>query len=105
MKELICQFGGLALVMTFKVSMYMCNFCQKNLPTHRKQPLIIMPLPERAWKKTARDLCKHEGKQFLVIIGHYSRFPDIAYMSTTTNDAVINNSRSYLPDGEYLMKL
>jgi len=67
-----------------------CDFCQENLATQRKEPLITTPLPERAWKKIGADLCKHEGKQFLVVIDYYSRFPEIAFISSTTRDAVIN---------------
>ena len=68
----------------------MSDFCQENLPTQRKEPLITTPLPERAWKKIGTDLYKHEGKQFLVVIYYYSRFPEIAFMSSITSDAVIN---------------
>ena len=67
-----------------------CDFCQENLPTQRKEPLITTPLSERAWKKISTDLCEHEGKQFLVVIDYYSRFPEIAFMSSTTSNAVIN---------------
>ena len=70
-----------------------CEFCQENLPSQRKEPLIKTSLPERAWKKIGADLCEHQGKQFLVVIDYYSRFPEIAYMSTTTNDAVINKRK------------
>ena len=67
-----------------------CDFCQENLPSQRKEPLITTPLPERAWKKIGADLCEHQGKQFLVVIDYYSRFPEITLMSSTTSDAVIN---------------
>ena len=72
-----------------------CEFCQKNLPNQRKEPLVTTPLPERAWKKICADLCEHEGKQFLVVIDYYSRFPEIAYMSSTTSDHVINKLKDF----------
>ena len=67
-----------------------CEFCQDNLPSQRKEPLITTPLPERVWKKIGVDLCEHEGKQFLVVSDYYSRFPEVEYMSSTTSNAVIN---------------
>ena len=70
-----------------------CEFCKENLPSQRKEPLITTPLPERAWKKIGADLCAHQGKQFLVIIDYYSRFPEIAYMSSTTSEPVINKMK------------
>ena len=66
-----------------------CDFCQKNLPSQGKGPLITTPLPERAWKKIGADQCEHQGKQFLVVIDYSLRFPEIAFMSSTTGDAVI----------------
>ena len=79
-----------------------CKFWQENLPSQRKEPLITTPLPERVWKIGA-DLCEHEGKQFLVVIYYYSRFPEVAYMSSTTSNAVINKlkdifARQGVPD-------
>ena len=70
-----------------------CEFCQENLPSQRKEPLITTPLPERAWKKISADLCEHQGKQFLVVIDYYSRFPEIPYMSSTASNALINKMK------------
>ena len=82
---------GISRDIQSKVSV--CEFCQENLPSQRKEPPITTPLPERAWKKIGADLCAHQGKQFLVIINYYSRFPEIAYMSSTTRDPVINKMK------------
>jgi len=40
------------------------EFCQENLPSQRKEPLVTTPLSERTWKNGA-DLCEHKGNQFL----------------------------------------
>ncbi|XP_015780903.1 PREDICTED: uncharacterized protein K02A2.6-like [Acropora digitifera] len=69
------------------------DYTVSRWPNQRKEPLIKTPLPERAWKKIGADLCAHQGKQFVVIIDYYSRFPEIAYMSSTTSDAVINKMK------------
>ena len=60
-----------------------CEFCQENVPSQRKEPLITTPLPKRSWKKIGAYLCEHQENQFLVVIDYYSRFPEIAYMSST----------------------
>ena len=60
------------------------DFWQKTLPSKREAH------PETAWKKIGADQCEHQGKQFLLVIDYYSRFPEIAFMSSTTSDAMIN---------------
>ena len=52
-----------------------CKVCQQNFPSQRKEPLITTPFPEREWKKIGADLCQHQGKQFLVVIGYFLKIP------------------------------
>ena len=71
-----------------------CDVCQAILPSRRKGPLITTPVPERSWTNIGVDLCELQGKKFLVVIDYYSGFPEITFMPSTTNDAVINKLNS-----------
>lgn len=66
-----------------------CEVCQQ----HRPQPvesLITTPPLKRPWKKAVVDLCKHNGKQYLVMMNYFSRYPEVVYLKSTTVAYTIN---------------
>ena len=53
-----------------------CPHCQKTYIPPR-EPLIILPLPQRPWERVAADLFELDGTQHLLIIDYYSRYPEV----------------------------
>ena len=75
---LIIPATGLSGEISTMVEMYEQNDAQ------RSEPLVTTPLPKRAWSHLAADLCELNGKTYLIAIDYYSRYLEIAQLSTTT---------------------
>jgi hypothetical protein len=55
----------------------------------RPPPLHPTPLPDGAWLHLGMDFCGPvQGKMLLVITDHYSKFPEVQVVSSTSNDCV-----------------
>ena len=70
-----------------------CEVCAKEA-TPRREPLLVTPLPDYPWEIVGTDLFEWKGEQYLIIIDYYSRYPEIAKLSSTTSSAVITVLKS-----------
>ena len=70
-----------------------CPVCAKEA-TPRKEPLLISPLPDYPWQVIGTDLFELKGVTYLLVVDYFSRFPEIAKLTSTTSLAVINVLKS-----------
>ena len=70
-----------------------CDICNKNKP-QRSEPLITSPLPELPWQKLATDIFTWKGSNFLHVIDYYSRYVEIARLTSSTSASVIQHLSS-----------
>ena len=76
-----------------KAKVASCDHCKEFQASRRKEPLLTTPLPARPWQKVAADLCQHQGQQYLILVDYYSRFIELAHMTTTTSAQVVGQMK------------
>jgi hypothetical protein len=51
-----------------------CETCEKHAKSKQKEPLIIRELPTYPFQMVSSDLFHHEGKDYVLIVDHYSNW-------------------------------
>ena len=70
-----------------------CATCAKKNKPHA-EPMIPTSLPEYPWQKIATDLMQYKNSMYLLIIDYYSRYIEIAKLTSTTSKDIINHLKS-----------
>lgn len=70
-----------------------CSPCAKNR-YQPAEPLITSTLPEYPWQGVAADLFEWQSTSYLLVVDYYSRFIEIAKLTTTSSQAVIRHFKS-----------
>ena len=71
------------------------SVCQKYRRAQSKEPLLETECRKWGpWDRVGIDLMTWERKEYVVIIDYYSNYPELAYLSTTSSEAVMNQIKS-----------
>ena len=69
-----------------------CNTCKTSAPTV-KEPLLPTATPTRPWQMLGTDLFVHKGKHYLLVTDYYSRYPELAELSSENSKCVIEKMK------------
>ena len=64
-----------------------CPICIKER-VNPAEPVIPSELPDRPWQKVAADLFELKGHPYLLVIDYFSRYTEVAKLSSTTSPDV-----------------
>lgn len=80
-----------------------CSVCNEYAHEQQKETMMSHPLPTRPWQIVSMDLFNHAGKDFLLVVDHYSDFwevdllPDLS-AETTVLRCKAQFARHGIPD-------
>ena len=66
-----------------------CAVCNKYANTNRKEPLLPHPVPTHPWEKVGVDYITLDGKDFLLIVDYYSKYPEVLQVTSKTAQTTI----------------
>ena len=66
-----------------------CDTCQKFQSRHIPELLMPHQIPTHPWENIATDFFSYQGQHYLVVIDHYSFYPEVVSVtSTSANNAI-----------------
>ena len=82
-----------AISKDIKETISRCMVCCKTRYQHA-EPLLSSDFPDYPWQCVASDLFEWKKSKYLLVIDYYSRFIEIARLSTATSNDVITHMKS-----------
>jgi len=70
-----------------------CDTCSRERINFR-ETMMPTEFPTRAWSTVGADLFQIDNKQYLVVVDYYSRYFEVAKLSSTSSEAVIEHFKS-----------
>ena len=71
-----------------------CTICNAHRRQQQHETLLPHPVPEYPWQKVGCDIFTLYGKDYLLIVDYYSKFPEVCHLQNKTASHVIVKLKS-----------
>ena len=71
-----------------------CETCQKFQNQQTAEPLLHNQVPTHPWQHISVDFCTYKGHNYLVVVDHYSFYPEVISVPTTSAPVAIKLLKS-----------
>ena len=71
-----------------------CSICAKYKPANPYEPLIPHVILKRPWSKLGIDIFTFRGRDYLLVVDYFFRYPDVYQLSTKTASRVISHLKT-----------
>lgn len=83
---------GMSTEVTEKIKK--CPVCLENRPNQQSEPLKSHEIPPLPWAKVGTDILHKNGRNYLITIDYYSKWPELTLLNSMTSTAVITALKS-----------
>jgi hypothetical protein len=73
-----------------QITVAKCSTCATYRRRNTKEPLIPHSVPKRPWEKLGADIFEFGGKDYLLIVDYFSKYPEVLPLPNKTAQSVIN---------------
>ena len=81
-----------------------CSICNSYRRKQQQKPLFAHSVPHRPWQKLGADMFSLRNKDYLLIVDHYRKCPEISMLHDKTASFVFTSVKSVLHDMECQMR-
>jgi hypothetical protein len=71
-----------------------CSVCISHRNLQQREPLMPHPVPDRPWQKLGADIFSLFGKDYLLVVDYFSKFPEVCLLSGKSAASVIVHFKS-----------
>ena len=68
-----------------------CSVCMKYQQSQHREPMLHHDIPDGIWQKIAMYIMTYHGRDYLVVIDYYSRYPEVSPLP----DKTVNSINTY----------
>ena len=61
---------------------------------NQREPMIPHQVPERPWSKVAADIFTLDGRDYMVVVDYYSKYPEVVTMPDKTGTTVVRKLKA-----------
>ena len=71
-----------------------CPACLRFRKENEKEPLKQHPIPARPWQTVAADIMSFKGRDYILVVDYYSKYPEVALLQNKTASSVVTHMKS-----------
>jgi hypothetical protein len=68
--------------------------CAKFRRNNQREPLMPHPIPNRPWSKLGADIFSHDGRDYLIVVDYFSKYPEVMSLQTKTAREIVRKLKS-----------